>query len=300
VRRLQEHYRRRSDAEHYLVIGPYDHFGSRMAVKPEVLRGYTIDPVAQLDTPELMLEWFDYIFRGAPKPALLKDKINFQVMGANVWRHAPSIAAMSNESRQLYLTSARADGYYKLSPEKPVPAAKLDMTVNFADRTTVSADTYPGMIVTDELPAAQGLVFATAPFDAPVSTNGLFSATLRFVSNKKDLDVALVLYQVMPDGKFFHLSYTVARASYAQDMSKRSLLTPHQLHTITFDKTLLVSRQLDKGSRLLLVLDVNRSAFAQVNHGTGKDVSDESIADAAEPLKIQWLTDSYVTVPMSR
>jgi putative CocE/NonD family hydrolase len=295
VRRLQEHYRHRPKVEHYLVIGPYDHYGSREAMKPQVIRGYTIDPVAQMDTPNLMFQWFDYIFKGAPKPALLKDKINFQVMGANVWRHASSIAAMSDESRQLYLTSI-----YKLSPARPATAAPLEMTVNFADRTTVSANTYPGMIITDKLAAAQGLVFTTDPFDGPVSVNGLFSATLRFVSNKKDLDIALVLYEAMPDGKFFHLSYTVARASYAKDMSKRSLLTPGELQTLTLDKTLLVSRQLNKGSRLVLVLDVNRSPDAQVNHGTGKDVSDESIADATEPLKIQWLTDSYITVPMSR
>jgi hypothetical protein len=294
VRRLQEHYQRRPKAEHYLVIGPYDHFGSGMAVKPKVLRSYTIDPVAQLDTPALMFQWFDHVFRGAAKPALLKDKINFQVMGANVWRHAPSIAAMSDESRKFYLTSTH------LSPQKPASAAALAMTVNFADRTTVSASTYPDEIVKNNLEAAEGLVFSSDPFDAPVSVNGLFSATLRFVTNKKDLDVALVLYEAMPDGKFFHLSYTVARASYAKDMSKRALLTPNEPQTLTFDETLLVSRQLSKGSRLILVLDVNRSAHAQVNHGTGKDVSDESIADATEPLKVQWFTDSYITVPMSR
>jgi predicted acyl esterase len=271
-----------------------------MPDKPKLVRGYSIDPVAQMDTPELMFQWFDYVFKGAAKPALLKDKINFQVMGANVWRHAPSIAAMSDESRQFYLASTRADAYYKLSPDKPSQAGSLDMTVNFADRTTVSANTYPDAIVTEKLSAEQALIFATDPFDAPVSVNGQFTATLRFVSNKKDLDIALVLYEVMPDGKFFHLSYAVSRASYAKDMSKRVLLTPGQTETVTLNNTLLVSRQLKKGSRLLLVLDVNRSAYAQVNHGTGKDVSDESIADAQEPLKIQWLTDSYITVPMSR
>lgn len=32
-----------------------------------------------------------------------------------------------------------------------------------------------------------------------------------------------------------------------------------------------------------MVLDVNRGPDAKVNDGTGKDVSDESIANAAEP-----------------
>jgi hypothetical protein len=61
----------------------------------------------------------------------------------------------------------------------------------------------------------------------------------------------------------------------------------------------LVSRQLGKGSRLLVVVDVNRGPFAQLNYGTGKDVSDESVADAKEPLRVEWFNDSHVDVPAS-
>ena len=60
-----------------------------------------------------------------------------------------------------------------------------------------------------------------------------------------------------------------------------------------------MSRQLQPGSRLLVVLDVNKGPFAQVNYGTGGDVSDESIADAKVPLKVEWLDDSVVNVPIS-
>jgi uncharacterized protein len=43
---------------------------------------------------------------------------------------------------------------------------------------------------------------------------------------------------------------------------------------------------------------VNKGPGAQVNYGTGKDVSDESIADAREPLQVQWRNDSVVHVPI--
>ena len=59
--------------------------------------GYAIDPVAQIDSIELTYQWFDYVMRGAPKPTLIKDRINYQVMGANIWKHAPSIDAMSTK-----------------------------------------------------------------------------------------------------------------------------------------------------------------------------------------------------------
>jgi uncharacterized protein len=300
VRRLQEHYRFRPEAEHYLVIGPYDHPGAQAATKPAVLRGYGIDPVAHLDTVDLTFDWFDYVFKGAAKPDRLKDKINYQVMGANVWRHARSIEKMSESVLTLYLDSKREGASYSLTKSKPAVRDSLRKTVDFRDRTTISANSYPVEIVTSDLGLAQGLAFISEPFDHPVSVNGLFSATLKMRINKRDLDLAVVLYEAMPDGKYFHLSYTVQRASYAADMTQRQLLTPNRVETIKLDNTLLVSRQLSKGSRLLLVVDVNRGPFAQVNYGTGKDVSDESIADAKEPLRVEWFNDSYVEVPISR
>jgi two-component system LytT family response regulator len=41
-------------------------------------------------------------------------------------------------------------------------------------------------------------------------------------------------------------------------------------------------------------------AFAQINYGTGKDVSKETIQDAGEPLNIKWSTDSFIEVGISR
>jgi putative CocE/NonD family hydrolase len=300
VRRLQEHYRFRPEAEHYLVIGPYDHRGAQAATKPPTLRGYGIDPVAHLDTLDLTFDWFDYIFKGASKPELLKDKINFQVMGANTWRHARSIEKMSNGQLMLYLDSEREEPFHRLTRSRPPIRGALTSIVDFNDRTQVSANSYPVEIVSSDLGLAGGLAFVSEPFEQPVSVDGQFSATLRLRINKRDLDIAAVLYEVMPDGKYFHLSYTVQRASYATDMTDRQLLTPRQIETIKLENTLLVSRQLSKGSRLLLVLDVNRGPFAQVNYGTGKDVSDESVADAKEPLRVEWFNDSYVEIPVTR
>jgi hypothetical protein len=36
----------------------------------------------------------------------------------------------------------------------------------------------------------------------------------------------------------------------------------------------------------------------QVNYGTGKDVSEESLMDATEPLRVEWFNDTRVTVGM--
>lgn len=60
----------------------------------------------------------------------------------------------------------------------------------------------------------------------------------------------------------------------------------------------MVSRRLSKDSRLLVTLNVNKNPYAQINYGTGKDVSDEDITDAKVPLLIKWYNDSYVKIPI--
>ena len=47
-----------------------------------------------------------------------------------------------------------------------------------------------------------------------------------------------------------------------------------------------------------MLLDGVKNQYAQVNYGTGKDVSDESVKDAGEPLAIRWNAGSYVDVPI--
>jgi putative CocE/NonD family hydrolase len=295
---LKQHYKYNKNANHYLVIGPYSHFGAGAIRKEAVLNGYAIDPVAQLDTPDLTFEWFDYVMRGGKKPALLKDKINYEVMGTNEWKHAPSLEKMSNETLTLYLTDAKAGDHYQLSRQKPSKPGFLEQTVDFADRTTSNNDYYPDLIVGKKPDLSNGFAFISEPFDEPVSINGTFLGEIKAIINKKDVDVGVVLYEVMPNGDLFHLSYFIGRASYAKDMSVRKLLAPGKVESIPFYKTRMTSRQLSKGSRLLVTLNVNKNAYAQINYGTGKDVSDEDITDAKIPLKIKWRNDSYVKIPV--
>jgi hypothetical protein len=60
----------------------------------------------------------------------------------------------------------------------------------------------------------------------------------------------------------------------AKAMSVRKLLTPGKLESISFDRSRMTNRRLSKGSRLLVTLNVNKHPFAQINYGTGKDVSE--------------------------
>ena len=294
---FKEHLRHRPDAQHYLVIGPYDHFGAQATFKPRSLRGYDLDPSAQFDTRELTFQWLDHVLRGGDRPALLRDRVNYHLMGADAWGHAPSLADAA-EPVAFHLTDAPAGRFRLLSQTPASRAGWLDRRVDLADRSNGHGAYYPDPIVLDRVDVGGGYAFASAPFREPTSVVGSFSGALKVRSNKRDFDFSVVLYELRPDGSAMQLSYYVGRASHARDMTRRELLVPGQWTTLPFERTRMTGRRMPAGSRLLVVVDVLKDAHHQVNMGTGKDVSDESAADAGEPLVVDWHTDSVIRVPL--
>ncbi|QKX07361.1 CocE/NonD family hydrolase [Aquimarina sp. TRL1] len=294
---IREHYKYNPNAEHYLIIGPYGHFGAQRNGAKEI-NGYSVDKDALIDTNKITYQWFDYIFKKGKKPTILKDKINYQVMGANQWRSASSINKMNNDHLKLYLTASPLGTFYSLKKSKPVTNNFLYQEVDFADRETSNNNYYPDPIISDEIDSSNGFNFISAPLEKPLLVNGSFIGKLYASSNKKDFDFGVTLYEVMPNGTYFHLSYIVGRASYANDITQRKLLTPNKIEEIPFTNTHLVSKQLQKGSRLLIHLNINKNPFSELNYGTGKEVTTETITDATSPLKIKWYTHSYVEIPV--
>lgn len=281
----------------YLVIGPYGHFGTQIGGQ-EVINGYTVSKNALFPIKEYTYQWLDHILKGAEKPAFLKDKINYQVLGTDEWKSAPSLDAMHNDDLKFYLSPTRLGEGYWLSTRKPGKNKYLAQEADFADRESSNNDYYPDPIVRENIFGKNGFVFISEPLEKPLLVNGSFSGEIHLSINKKDLDIGVTLYEVLPSGEYFHLSYYIGRASYAKDMTKRNLLTPFERTKIAFDNTHLISKQLQKGSRLAMVLNVNKNPFSELNYGTGKRVTTETIKDAHEPLRIRWYSDSFIKIPV--
>lgn len=219
-------------------------------------------------------------------------------MGANEWRSAPSLDKMSNSFLKLYLTANKSGKFYALTDKKPIQKKYLYQEVDFADRQIQNNDYYPDPIIRKEIDTSNGFVFISDPLEEPILINGSFVGEIKASINKNDMDIGVTLYEVMPNGEYFHLSYFLGRASYAKDITKRNLLKPNKIVTIPFSNTHLVSKQLNKGSRLLVVLNVNKNPFSELNYGTGKVVTEETIKDAKESLKIKWYNNSFVKIPI--
>ena len=287
-------------ADDYLVIGPYDHPGGQRGVvdafgdTTAVFAGYELDPVARIDLTTLRYQWFDYVFKHGPKPVLLQDRVNYQVMGANEWKHAPTIAAMSNRTLRFYLSGNR------LASDAPALDGFVTHTVDLADRRDIDSVIAGGGILDSAIDRTNAVWFESAPLPQAAEVSGLFSGHLDLITNKRDFDFNVQLYEHTPDGRYFMLPPYWARASFVGDLEHRRLLTPGVRTALDFRSVRLVSRRVAAGSRIVLVLSVLRNPGQQINYGTGLNVSDETIADAGAPLVIQWYSGSHIDLPISR
>lgn len=285
------HNKYNNKANHYLVIGPYDHWGGQRKASPNLM-GYNIDSVANISMENLAYEWLNWILKDGKKPGLLKDKVNYEVMGTNEWKHVASLDKMNNDTLKFYLNNN-----YILDSKKPIENKFVKQTIDFKDRENQN-NYFTPTIIFDSLDASNGLVFMTKPFDKEFSINGSFTGNLYATINKKDMDVSMALYELMPNGKYFFLTRYIGRASYAKDYSKRQLLIPNKKELLPFTNTRLISKKISKGSKLVILLNINKHPFEIINYGSGKDPNDETITDANEPLQIKWHNESFINIPI--
>ncbi|WP_130733708.1 CocE/NonD family hydrolase [Flavobacterium sp. J27] len=284
------HHKYNKNANHYFVIGPYDHWGAQRKPSKKVM-GYTIDEVASINMLDLAYDWLDYILKGKPKPEILKDKVNYQVMGTNEWKHASSLKMINNDTLSFYLNQG------KLTNNKPKKSNFEKQIVDFKNRENQN-NYYTPEIIFDSLDISNGIRFESQPFENAFSINGSFIGNLFATINKKDMDISVALYELMPNGNYFFLTRYVGRASYSKNNEKRQLLTPNKKESIPFSTTRFISKQISKGSRLIILLNINKHPFEIINYGSGKPVSEETIKDAKEPLEIKWHNESFIKIPV--
>src|SRR5262249_12257421 len=146
------------------------------------LAGLKLDPVALLDLTDLRYQWFDYVFKGGSRPELLRDKVNYQVTGANVWKHAPSLAGMAAETQRFHLSAEKSEAGYRLSTVKPAGDAFVDLKVDLADRSDADRKPAGGGVLDAAVDTWNGVEFVSEPLAHPMELSGLFSGQLDLVT----------------------------------------------------------------------------------------------------------------------
>jgi putative CocE/NonD family hydrolase len=329
-----EHHAHASQADHRLLIGPFDERGVEHGASNSV-RELALDPVARINPNDARYEWFDHALRRAERPAraepasttdavdnepeaqrtdragaderpaplerptLLSSSVNYQLAGADEWRQAPSLAALEQRPLRFYFAASPNAATHALLDDRPAEPTALMQTVDFRDRS--DAEWRPSReLVLRQLQPREGTLFVTEPFADVVDIAGRLRGVLDFTINKYDVDLAMTLYELRADGeyvKLFDPAYAF-RASYARDRVERRLLMAGVRQQLPFQSERMVGRRLGAGSRLVLAVAINKRADQQINYGTAGDVSEQSIADAGSPIRIRWHEGSFIEIAL--
>ena len=173
----------------------------------------------------------------------------------------------------------------------------IEQIVDMTDRSE-QRNLAPWPVIQDSIDKQGGIQIETPIFTEDMELTGAISGFFDISVNKKDVDIGFNYYEVTAEGEVFHLNNYRSRASYADDMGERRLLIPNKKRRIPIVNARFTSKLIKKGSKIVLVLNVNKNTDAQVNLGSGKPVNYESIEDAGEPMILKWYLSSEINLPL--
>ncbi|MDM0002634.1 CocE/NonD family hydrolase [Variovorax sp. J22P240] len=290
-----EHRRHRPQADTTMLLGPYDATSIRLGTAA-TLRGYTLDPVARVDLPELRYQWLDHILKGANKPSLLLDRVNYQVMGADRWRHAPTLDSPERTRLRLYLDTRERDDPHRLSPSPSEGGGSARLSVDLADRRDVHIP-WSNALRVKQLPTRNSISFVSDPLPEDTEIDGSLRGVFDITPSRQDVDFNISLYEQTESGEYQLLFEPYDfRASYAGHRVRRRLLRAGERQLLAFTAERVTACKLAAGSRIVLLIGLNRRPDRQINYGSGKDVNSETIADARRPVRVRWHAHSYVEI----
>ncbi|MBI9044214.1 MAG: CocE/NonD family hydrolase [Anaerolineaceae bacterium] len=273
--------------KHYLVIGPWDHAGTRTPRKS--FGGLTFGDASLVDMNKLHKDWYDWTMKDGEKPEFLEKRVAIYVMDADEWQFFDSLEDIPAEKKKFYLDSKGGAGDVFNSGTMSEDLPTLSETDSYVYDPL---DTRPGELerkpnpnyITDQTNYLNlfknGLIYHSKPFAEDVELTGWIKLFAWISMDVKDTDFHLQVSEILPDGTAISLSDSLLRARYRESLREEKLIIPGEVNCFEFDNFAFTSRRLRKGSRLRLLIHCPNSLNLQKNYNSGGDVSRESGADA--------------------
>jgi len=295
---------------HYIVIGPWDHAGTRDP-KAE-FEGLKFSETAILDMNKIHQEWYDWTMKEGKKPAFLKKRVAYYVMGEEKWKYAESLEAIGAIPKKMYLSSNEGanDVFHSGTLENDAPNGRhsdtftydpLDKRIGELERVLIP-DSFTNQTYDLNL-FGNGLVYHSAPFSKDTEITGWLKLYAWISMDVPDTDFMVSLAEILPDGKMIKLTQDLQRARYRESNRIEKLVLPGEINLYTFDGFTFFSRRISKGGRLRLVISCTNTIYLEKNYNSGGIVAEESGKDA-RTAHVTLYHDrdhaSYVELPVVR
>jgi putative CocE/NonD family hydrolase len=283
-------------AKHFLVIGPWDHAGTRTPT--DEVAGVKFGPGAVIDLNDLHHKWYDWTMKGGPKPEFLKNQVAYYLLapgnsGANgEWKYADNFETLTANPKTFYLDSSNGDanGVFRSGSLTEKQSSEGSDTFTYDPLDTTRGETVDGLDPKEKTAGIDqtyalsigkdGLVYHTDPLAKETPFTGCPAVALWLSIDTPDVDLSAQLYEVQPDGNAIFLWGDVRRLRYRESLREAKLVKPGEIVRCDFNPGLFVARRLMKGSRLRLIVSAVNSTAFEKNYCSGGVVAEETAKDA--------------------
>jgi putative CocE/NonD family hydrolase len=296
-------------AKHFLIIGPWDHAGTRTPT--DGVAGVKFGPGAIVDLNDLHRQWYDWTMKAGSKPGFLKNLVAYYLLapgnsGENgEWKYADNFETLTANPKTFYLDSKNGDAngvFHSGALVDATPSSRTGLergggaASTSADRFSYDPlDTRRGENVEGIDPKEKtagidqtfalsigkdGLVYHTDPLPNETPFIGCPAVNLWISIDTPDVDLECDLYEIQPDGTSIALWSDLRRLRHRDSLREAKLVKPGEIVRCDFNPGLFVARRLMKGSRLRLVVTAVNSILWEKNYCSGGIVSEETAKDA--------------------
>jgi putative CocE/NonD family hydrolase len=274
--------------QHYLIIGPWDHMGTRTPNKE--FGGLTFGEASLLDMNKLHKEWYDWTLKKGPQPEFLKKRVAYYVMGAEEWKYSDTLESIPNRTMRLYLnsTNGQANEVFRSGTMD----STLPSTAQPDGYVYDPLDTRPAELEREEIKDyltdqryalnlfGNGLVYHSPPFDVDTEITGYLKLVACMALDVPDTDFQVSVSEIMFNGKHIMLTQDLLRARYRESLRQEKLIAPGEINCYEFNGFNFFSRRVARNSRLRLIISSPNSIHAQKNYNNGGVIAEESNRDA--------------------
>ena len=283
-------------AKHFLIIGPWDHAGTRTPT--DEVNGVKFGPGAIVDLNDLHRQWYDWTMKGGTKPAFLKNQVAYYLLapgnsGANgEWKYADRIEMLTANPKTFFLDSKNGDanGVFRAGtlnekqPNNGTDAFVYDPMDLQRGENVEGTDPKEKIAALDQTFALSigkdGLVYHTETLPNETPLVGVPKLSLWISIDTPDVDLECDLYEIQPDGTSIALWSDLRRLRYRDSLREAKLVEPGEVVRCDFNPGTFVARRLMKGSRLRLIVTAVNSIQWQKNYCSGGVVAEETAKDA--------------------
>jgi uncharacterized protein len=291
----------------FIIIAPGPHCSSeRMTAKERIGDQDAGDP--RFGHRDLYLQWFSYWLKGEQNGITSMPKVQYYLLGKNVWRAANAWPLPGTHFEKYYLhseghanshfgdgtLSVRSPGHeppdtYTYDPEIPAPS--------------IGVNDYTGTKpITEQRPLSARqdvLVYTSEPLTHGIEMTGDIDVVIYGSSSARDTDFVAKLVDVYPNGSALNVREGILRARYRNGRGRpAALMQPGTVYDLPI-RLGAYSLYLPPGHRMRL--QVTSSSFPRYdrNLNTGGRNFDESVAVVARNRVFHDnLHASYLQIPV--